>query len=56
MEDILPNFDKRKQLRLLNEHTPKEVELKNCSTVEEAWLKLDSKYANPYMISNCQDR
>ena len=49
--EILPNFEVRKQIRLLNEYTPKEIELKNCSTVEEAWQKLDSKYANAHLIT-----
>ena len=38
-------------MRLLNEHSPKETELRNCSTVAEAWILLDSKYANPHLIS-----
>ena len=51
VDSILPNFDEKIQIRLLNEHTPKEVELKNCATVADAWTKLDSKFANPYLIT-----
>ena len=50
-ESILPHFDDKKGVRLLNEHSPKETELRNCSTVAEAWILLDSKYANPHLIS-----
>ena len=52
VEEILPSFDQKQQIRLLNEYTPKEIQLKNCSTIEEAWLKLDSKYANPFLVTS----
>ena len=51
-ECILPHFDPKKQVRLLDDHSPKECDLRNCSTVEEAWQKLDDKYANPHLISS----
>ena len=50
--DILPSFEEKQKIRMLNEYTPKEIQLKNCATVEEAWLKLDSKYANPFLVTS----
>ena len=50
-DSILPHFDEKKGIRLLNEHSPKDIELKNCLSIKEAWTKLDSKYANPYLIT-----
>ena len=51
VECILPHFEPRKQIRLLDDHTPKDCDLRTCTTVVEAWTRLDDKYANPHLIS-----
>ena len=52
LESILPHFDDKKKIRLLDEHSPVECDLRNCETVEDAWIKLDNKYANPHLIAS----
>ena len=45
-ELVLPGLAVFKQIRLLDKQTPEAVDLTNCTTVEEAWVELDTKYGN----------
>ena len=38
VDHVLPGFDPRMQVRLMDEKTPDEVDLQNCKTADEAWM------------------
>ena len=51
-EGVFLQFDPSLHVRLLQHHTPKEMDLRNCKTVEEAWAELDGKYGNPVNVTS----
>ena len=50
-ELVLPGMEVVRQIRLLDKQSPEAVDLTNCTTVEEAWVELDTKYGNSVNIS-----
>ena len=50
-ELVLPGLEVVRQIRLLDKQSPEAVDLTNCTTVEEAWVELDTKYGNSVNIS-----
>ena len=51
-ELVLPGMEVVRQIRVMDKQTPAEVDLQTCTTVEEAWTELDTKYGNKVNISN----
>ena len=51
-ELVLPGMEVVRQIRVLDKQSPAEVDLQTCTTVEEAWTELDTKYGNRVNISN----
>ena len=49
---VAPGRSEDWQLQALQKRTPEEVDLTNCTTVAEAWQKLDDKYACPVTVSS----
>ena len=49
---VAPGRSEDWQLQALQKRTPEEIDLTNCRTVEEAWQKLDDKYACPVTVSS----
>ena len=50
-ELVLPNLKPTHQIRILDKHSPDTVDLQNCTTVQEAWKELDSKFGNAANIT-----
>ena len=51
VQSILPGIEDCRRVRLLDEHTPDNMDLQNCEKVEDAWDLLDAKYGNKTVIS-----
>ena len=48
---VIPGRDEKWCLIALNKHTPKQVDLRNVESLDEAWRELDGKYGNPVNVS-----
>ena len=49
---VAPGRSEDWQLQALQKRTPDEADLTNCTTVQDAWQKLDDKYACPVTVSS----
>ena len=49
---VAPGRSEDWQLQAVQKRTPEEIDLTNCLTVQEAWQKLDDKYACPVTVSS----
>ena len=50
-ELVLPNLQPVHQVRILDKHSPPEIDLQNCDSAKEAWKELDAKYGNAANIT-----
>ena len=49
---VAPGRDVDWQLQKLEMQTPAEINLRNCETLEDAWERLDNKYAVPKVVTS----
>ena len=52
MFQIAPNYSDSQMVDMLDEHTPEDIKLSHCSSLNECWQRLISRYSNPAVIAS----